>query len=60
MTSIENYRDQVFELLTSLNSLDGLDRCGEEVEDSEGDDEGEGRNERYNHNIPYSGYISRV
>ncbi len=37
----------MFELLTSLNSLDGLDRCGEEVEDSEGDDEGEGSNGRY-------------
>ncbi|XP_064388521.1 acidic leucine-rich nuclear phosphoprotein 32 family member A-like isoform X2 [Halichondria panicea] len=41
VTSIENYRDQIFELLISLNSLDGLDRSGEEVEDSEGDDEEE-------------------
>lgn len=37
---MEDYRSQVFELLTSLQSLDGLNRNGEEVE-SEGDEEEE-------------------
>ena len=40
VTGIAKYRDQVFELLSSLNSLDGLDRAGEDVEDSEGEEEG--------------------
>lgn len=40
VTAIDNYRNQVFELLPSLNSLDGLDKSGEEVDDSEGEEEG--------------------
>ena len=40
VTAIANYRDQVLELLSSLNSLDGLNRAGEDVEDSEGEEEG--------------------
>ncbi len=35
ITLIDKYREQVFELLPSLNSLDGLDQSGEEVDDSE-------------------------
>ncbi|KAL1433326.1 hypothetical protein MTO96_012628 [Rhipicephalus appendiculatus] len=39
VTSIENYRDRVFELIPSLKYLDGYDRDEKEAEDSEADDE---------------------
>ncbi|KAK8766255.1 hypothetical protein V5799_006965 [Amblyomma americanum] len=39
VTSIENYRDRVFELIPSLKYLDGYDRDEKEAEDSEVDDE---------------------
>lgn len=39
VTSIENYRDRVFELILSLKYLDGYDRDEKEAEDSEVDEE---------------------
>ena len=41
MTELKGYREQVFQLVPSLTSLDGFDRSGAEVEDSdEGEEEG--------------------
>lgn len=40
ITSLKDYHTQVFELLTSLQSLDGLNQKGEELE-SEGEEDGE-------------------
>lgn len=37
ITSLDEYRSQVFKLLTSLQSLDGINENGEEL-DSEGED----------------------
>lgn len=39
VTSIESYRDRVFELIPSLKYLDGYDRDEKEAEDSEADEE---------------------
>lgn len=39
MTRSKDYRDKVFDLLPALQSLDGLNSKGEEVEDSEDDDQ---------------------
>lgn len=39
VTSIDNYRDRVFELILSLKYLDGYDRDEKEAEDSEADEE---------------------
>ena len=41
VTELKGYREQVFQLVPSLTSLDGFDRSGAEVEDSdEGEEEG--------------------
>ena len=40
ITSLKEYRSQVFELLVALQSLDGVNAKGEEV-DSEGEEDGE-------------------
>lgn len=40
ITSLEEYRSQVFQLLTSLKFLDGLNEKGEELE-SDGEEDGE-------------------
>lgn len=39
VTNVENYRDEVFGLISSLKYLDGYDRDDKEAEDSEVDDE---------------------
>ncbi|KAL5469383.1 hypothetical protein EMCRGX_G030634 [Ephydatia muelleri] len=39
VTRSKDYRDKVFDLLPALQSLDGLNSKGEEVEDSEDDDQ---------------------
>ncbi|XP_015909010.1 acidic leucine-rich nuclear phosphoprotein 32 family member B [Parasteatoda tepidariorum] len=39
VTSVENYRDEVFGLISSLKYLDGYDREDKEAEDSENDDD---------------------
>lgn len=39
VTNVENYRDEVFGLISSLKNLDGYDRDDKEAEDSEVDDE---------------------
>lgn len=39
VTNVENYRDEVFGLISSLKYLDGYDREDKEAEDSEVDDE---------------------
>lgn len=39
VTNVENYRDEVFGLISSLKYLDGYDREDKEAEDSEADDE---------------------
>ncbi|RWS09811.1 acidic leucine-rich nuclear phosphoprotein 32 family member B-like isoform X3, partial [Dinothrombium tinctorium] len=39
VTSIDNYREKVFNLIPSLKYLDGFDRDDKEAEDSEADDE---------------------
>lgn len=39
VTSVENYRDEVFGLISSLKYLDGYDRDDKEADDSEVDDE---------------------
>ena len=42
MTTIDEYRTQLFEMLLALKSLDGLNDKGEEVEsEGEGEEEGE-------------------
>ncbi|RWS29570.1 acidic leucine-rich nuclear phosphoprotein 32 family member B-like isoform X3 [Leptotrombidium deliense] len=51
VTSIDSYREKVFNLIPSLKYLDGFDRDDKEAEDSEADDEdgneldGEGESE---------------
>lgn len=40
ITSLEEYRSKAFELLTSLQFLDGINEKGEEIE-SEGEEDGE-------------------
>ena len=44
VTKVDDYRSNVFDMLTSLNLLDGLNKDGEEV-DEESDGEGESRRE---------------
>ncbi|KFM61959.1 Acidic leucine-rich nuclear phosphoprotein 32 family member A, partial [Stegodyphus mimosarum] len=39
VTNVENYRDEVFRLISSLKYLDGYDREDKEAEDSENDDD---------------------
>ncbi|XP_054707127.1 acidic leucine-rich nuclear phosphoprotein 32 family member A-like isoform X2 [Uloborus diversus] len=39
VTNVENYRDEVFGLISSLKYLDGYDREDKEADDSEADDE---------------------
>ena len=39
VTSVENYREKVFELISCLKYLDGFDREEKEAEDSEVDEE---------------------
>ena len=41
VTTVENYRQQVFDLCTSLKYLDGMDKDGNEMEDYGEDDEEE-------------------
>lgn len=41
ITSLEDYRDSVFELLPQVTYLDGFDQEDNEAPDSEADDEGE-------------------
>ena len=39
ITGLKEYRDQVFQLLPTLKSLDGLDRDGQEVESEDEEEE---------------------
>jgi len=39
VTSVENYREKVFALISCLKYLDGFDREDKEAEDSEAEDE---------------------
>lgn len=41
ITSLEDYRESVFELLPQVTYLDGFDQEDNEAPDSEADDEGE-------------------
>jgi len=66
VTSIESYRDKVFNLIPSLKFLDGFDRDDKEAEDSEADEEdlnddedgndidGEGESDGLSHLVSYS------
>lgn len=56
ITSLEEYRSQVFQLLTSLQYLDGVNEKGEEME-SEGEEDGEGAEEEEEEEEPGLDYL---
>ena len=45
VTSIENYREKLFNLIPSLTYLDGFDKDDKEAEDSEQEDEDDEAND---------------
>lgn len=49
ITTLEDYRESIFELLPQVTYLDGFDAEDNEAPDSEADDDGE--NQEFEHNI---------